>query len=327
VTAVLPRFPLAVLPTPLVEATRIAPGLLVKRDDLIGFGVAGNKTRPLEYLVGAARQQGAEALVTCGGPGSNFCAAAALAARVAGLRCEIVLWGDPTGVPNVELAVAAGARILPTGRYDREEVDALAAERATELTLSGTPAFAVPRGGSTPIGALGFFDAGLELAGQLRGTTPSAIVLPVGSGGSCAGLLAGLAAVGLDTPVVGVSVSRPTAEIRASVLTVARECAALRGTVPPDPAQLELVDARGPGFGHVTHLERQRARLALHAEGLLLDATYGAEAFSVAVDRVLGRPPGPVVWWHTGGIVPAVAHATASTTASTHIPVDEGAGR
>ena len=54
VTAVPPRFPLAVLPTPLVEAPRIAPGLLVKRDDLIGFGVAGNKTRPLEYLVGAA---------------------------------------------------------------------------------------------------------------------------------------------------------------------------------------------------------------------------------------------------------------------------------
>jgi len=108
-TAVPPRFPLALLPTPLVAATRLTDALscgplLVKRDDLIGFGVAGNKARPLEYLLGAARQQAAQVLVTCGGPGSNFCAAAALAARVAGLRCEIVLWGDPDGAPNVALA-------------------------------------------------------------------------------------------------------------------------------------------------------------------------------------------------------------------------------
>ena len=105
--------------------------------------------------------------MTGGGPGSNFCAAAALAARVAGLRCELVLWGDPAGAPNVELAMAVGARILPTGRYDREEVDGLAAERAAELNAAGTRAVAVPRGGSTPVGALGFLDAGLELALQL----------------------------------------------------------------------------------------------------------------------------------------------------------------
>lgn len=323
----LPRFPLALVPTPLVAATRLgaelgaAAPLLVKRDDLIGFGVAGNKTRPLEYLVGAARAQGAEVLVTGGGPGSNFIAAAALAARVAGLRCEIVLWGDPAGAPNVGLAEAAGARIRPTGRSVREEVDARAAERAAELTAAGTPAMAVPRGGSTPVGALGFLDAGLELAGQLEGATPSAIVLPVGSGGSCAGLLAGLAAAGLGTPVVGVSVSRPPADIRESVLAIAHECAALHGTAPPDPAQLELVDARGPGFGHVTERERQRAALVLRTEGLLLDATYGAEAFSVAVDRALAGGTEPIVWWHTGGVVPAVALAT------TPVPVDEGTGR
>ena len=261
--------------------------------------------------------------MTGGGPGSNFCAAAALAARVAGLRCELVLWGDPAGAPNVELAMAVGARILPTGRYDREEVDGLAAERAAELNAAGTRAVAVPRGGSTPVGALGFLDAGLELALQLGTTTPSAIVLPVGSGGSCAGLLAGLAAAGLDTPIVGVSVSRPPAEARTAVLGLARECAALRGTAAPDPAQLELVDARGPGFGHLTKLERERARLALHTDGLLLDATYGAEAFSIALDRVRARPRGPVVWWHTGGVVPAVARATAAI----NLPVDQGAGR
>ncbi|GAA1207843.1 1-aminocyclopropane-1-carboxylate deaminase/D-cysteine desulfhydrase [Pseudonocardia alaniniphila] len=310
------RFPLAVLPTPLVRAERLEAvlgcgTLLVKRDDLSGFGVAGNKARALEYLVGAALAQGTEVLVTGGGPGSNFVPAAALAARAAGLDCEIVLWGDPHGATNVAIAEAAGARILPTGRYDREEVDVLAAQRAAELTLAGRPATAVPRGGSTPIGALGFADAAAELMGQLSDAPPPVeVVLPLGSGGSCAGLLAGLAAAGATFPVVAVSVSRPPEDVRRTVLAMARECAALRGTTAPTSDQLELVDARGEGFGTATEQERRRARLALHTEGLFLDTTYGAEAFSVAVDRLLGRPPGPVVWWHTGGLVPAVAHVT-----------------
>lgn len=320
--AVPPRFPLAVLPTPLVEATRLTYALscgplLIKRDDLIGFGVAGNKARALEYLIGAARQQRARVLVTCGGPGSNFCAAAALAARVAGLRCELVLWGDPDGAPNVALAEAAGARIIRTGRADRDEVELLAAERAAELTVAGVPAFAVPRGGSTPIGALGFADAAVELAAQLRTVArlPSAIVIPVGSGGSCAGLLVGLADAGLDIPVVGVSVSRPPSSIRSTVISLAAQCASLCGALPPSSARLELVDARGDGFGRATERERSRAQLAFDTEGLLLDRTYGAEAFSVVVDRLLVRPSAPVLWWHTGGIVPAVAGVTERSAA------------
>jgi 1-aminocyclopropane-1-carboxylate deaminase/D-cysteine desulfhydrase-like pyridoxal-dependent ACC family enzyme len=327
------RFPLAVLPTPLARAQRLEAvlgcgPLLVKRDDLTGFGVAGNKARALEYLVGAALEQGAEVLVTAGGPGSNFVPAAALAARAAGLDCEIVLWGDPRGATNVAIAEAAGARILPTGRFDREEVDELAAQRAAELTLAGRPATAVPRGGSTPVGALGFADAAAELVEQLSGAPqPVEVVLPLGSGGSCAGLLAGLAAAGATSLVVAVSVSRPPEDVRRTVLAMARACAALRGTPAPTPDQLELIDARGEGFGTATEQERRRARLALQTEGLFLDTTYGAEAFSVAVDRLLGRPPGPVVWWHTGGLVPAVAHVTDLSGGAPAMELDGGARR
>lgn len=318
-SVVAPRFPLAVLPTPLHRARRLEAALgcgplLVKRDDLIGFGVAGNKTRPLEYLIGAAVTQGAQVFVTGGGPGSNFVAAAAMAARAAGLDCELVVWGEPSGAPNIALAEAAGAVVRPTGGTDRAEVDFLVAERAAELTVAGRRAFAVPRGGSTALGALGFFDAALELAGQLD-LRPSAIVLPVGSGGSCAGLLAGLAAAGLDVPVVGVSVSRPPDQMRATVRALAQQCAALRGTAAPRDDRLELVDARGPGFGAVTRTEQDRARTALHTEGFLLDATYGAEAFAVAVERAR-RGRSAVVWWHTGGVVPAVAGIESRTVAS-----------
>lgn len=307
-----PRFSLAVLPTPLVRAHRLEAALrcgpvLLKRDDLAGFAAAGNKTRPLEYLVGAALAEGADVLVTGGGPGSNFCPAAALAARAAGLDCELVVWGDVAGSANLALAAAAGARLQPTGEADRDTVDTLVDSRAAELTAQGRRPYAVPRGGSTAVGAAGFAVAAVELADQL-GAPPALIVLAVGSGGSVAGLVTGLAALGLAWPVLGVSVSRPLLEITDRVTELAGECAALLAApVPPPP---ELVDARGAGFGVASPRERGCARLALHTEGLLLDDTYGAEAFTVLVDRVRADQGGPVVYWHTGGLIPAIATLT-----------------
>jgi 1-aminocyclopropane-1-carboxylate deaminase/D-cysteine desulfhydrase-like pyridoxal-dependent ACC family enzyme len=310
-----PRFPLALLPTPLHRARRVEAALgvgplLLKRDDLIGFGVAGNKARPLEFLVGVALAEGADVIVTGGGPGSNFCPAAAMAARAGGLDCELVVWGEPGRAVNIALAIAAGATIVTTGSDDREAVDALVEERAATLRAEGRRPYAVPRGGSTPLGAVGYAAAAAELTAQLAPLPepPALVVLAVGSGGSCAGLVAGLAAAGLTTPVLGVSVSRPPSAIEARVKELAEGCAALIGG--PPPPQPVLIDARGPGFGTASPRERERAGLALRTEGLLLDETYGAEAFSAAVDRMLAGPGGPVVYWHTGGLLPAVDKLT-----------------
>jgi 1-aminocyclopropane-1-carboxylate deaminase/D-cysteine desulfhydrase-like pyridoxal-dependent ACC family enzyme len=106
--------------------------------------------------------------------------------------------------------------------------------------------------------------------------------------------------------VLGVSVSRPLPEITAMVHALAEECAELLGNPPPRAELLEIVDARGPGFGVASPADRAAARLALHAEGLLLDDTYGAKAFAVLIER-LRVADGLVVFWHTGGLVPAVA--------------------
>jgi 1-aminocyclopropane-1-carboxylate deaminase/D-cysteine desulfhydrase-like pyridoxal-dependent ACC family enzyme len=228
-----------------------------------------------------------------------------MAASALGLECELVVWGDPNSA-NLALAVAAGARLRPTGGSDREAVDELGAARAAELTSSGRRAQSLPRGGSTPLGAVGFAVAAAELVQQLD-VIPARVVLAVGSGGSCAGLLAGFAALGVDVPVLGVSVSRPLDEIEPRVLALAADCARLLGTPAPRPDRLALVDARGPGFGTASASERSLAGVALRSEGLLFDHTYGAEALAVAVDVALARPDGPVLLWHTGGIVPAVA--------------------
>jgi 1-aminocyclopropane-1-carboxylate deaminase/D-cysteine desulfhydrase-like pyridoxal-dependent ACC family enzyme len=313
----LPRVRLGIFPTPLTRAHRIERALgigplLIKRDDLAGFGVAGNKTRPLEFLLGEARARGADVVVTGGGPGSNFCPAAAMAATAVGLECELVVWGEPRG-PNLALARAAGARVLSTGDRDRAAVDELVRRRAAELTVGGRCAYPVPRGGSTPLGAVGFALAAAELARQLAGWSaewPELIVLPVGSGGSCAGLLAGLNAIGLDIPVLGVSVSRPPAQIHARVTELAAGCARMLGIEVLDASLemlLEIIDARGPGFGVASELERERALGMLRSEGLPLDATYGAETLSAALDRAAS---GPVLFWHTGGLIPAVTSIT-----------------
>ncbi|MFN2478626.1 MAG: 1-aminocyclopropane-1-carboxylate deaminase/D-cysteine desulfhydrase [Pseudonocardiaceae bacterium] len=309
-----PRFPLAVLPTPLARAHRLEAVLgrrpvLLKRDDLVGFAAGGNKIRPLEYLLGQALADRCDVLVTGGGPSSNFCPAAAVAARAAGLACELVVWGEVRGSVNLAIATAAGACIRATGDEAREALDAAIEARAAELAAAGRRPFPVPRGGSTPLGAVGFAVAAAELAAQLGRAAvtaaavaePALVVLAVGSGASCAGLLA----AGPLWPVLGVSVSRPPQEIAGNVRALGEACARLLGNPPPHPELLEIVDARGLGFGIASSADRAAARLALHTEGLLLDDTYGAKAFAVLTQRA-GAAGGPVVFWHTGGLVPAV---------------------
>ncbi len=315
------RFPLALLPTPLMRAYRLEAALgcgplLVKRDDLAGFAAAGNKARPLEYLLGAALDRGCDVLVTGGGPGSNFCPAAALAARAAGMDCELVIWGDVTAAPNVALAEAAGARLHLTGDRRRDVVDTVVDERAATLAAQGRRPYPVSRGGSTATGAAGFAAAAGELAAQLD-EPPAFVALAVGSGASCAGLLAGLTASGREWPVLGISVSRPPAEVSAHIAELAGQCARLVGAAPPRLELLEIIDARGPGFGMTGDADRDRARLALHTEGLLLDDTYGAKAFAATVDRLPRPHPRPVVYWHTGGLVPVVAALGRATRGAT----------
>jgi len=326
------RYQLATLPTPVQRAERLERRLgcgpiLVKRDDLTGFAAAGNKARPLEYLVGAALARGCDVLVTGGGPGSNFCSATAIAAAVAGLDCELVIAGvalpEPLP-PNVALARAAGATVHLSGDDDREAVDAAVERLGAGLRTAGRRPFVLPRGGSTATGAFGFAVAAAELADQLAGWSGVldgrrlTVVLPVGSGASCAGLLAGMASLGQHPwHLLGVSVSRPLAEIDARVRCLAADCAAEAGLPPPVAHDLELVDGRGAGFAAPSEANLDDARSALRSEGWLLDPTYTMKAFSVLVRRVHEDPETPVLFWHTGGVVAAVLGARPSLPSTT----------
>jgi D-cysteine desulfhydrase len=310
-----PRFPLGVLPTPLVGAPRLAGEvgavvpLYVKRDDLAGFVTAGSKVRSLEMLVGHALDLGLDTLVTGGAATSSFCAAAATACSVAGLRCHLLLPGEPSeDLPaNLVMAAECGAEIVYTGR-SRHELDDLVQQHARDLTASGRRAVGVPRGGADDVGALGFVLAAAELAGQLRevAVTRARVVIAVGSGGSVSGLLVGLARIGVDWDVTGVSVSRPLAGLDDHLGVLVAGCAARAGIDDPGTGALTLLPTRGEPHGAAHADELACATKALRTEGLVLDADYTARAALVATE--LCRTPGPpVVLWHTGGLVRAVS--------------------
>jgi D-cysteine desulfhydrase len=311
------RRPLAILPTPLqrlsaLERTLGCGPVHVKRDDLSGFAVAGNKARPLEFLLGEAVAQGRDVVVVAGAPSSNFVAAVAVAARTCGLECDAILAGTPPPRLPVNLAIAAqcGAALHFTDA-EREDLDHLVQQHAARLRAAGRSPYPIVRGGASATGALGFACAAAELSTQLAGEgydgAEVVIVLPTGSGASLAGLLAGAVASGAPWRTYGVSVSRPADQLRPQVLRLARQCAALTGTAPPTAGDVHLVDGVGPGFGVVTEQDRAAMRLALRTEGLLVDPTYGAKALRVAVDLLSCGGQAPLVLWHTGGL-PAALH-------------------
>jgi D-cysteine desulfhydrase len=308
------RVPLAALPTPLVRATRLERALdsgpvWVKRDDLTGLAVSGNKARPLEFLLGDALACGADTFVATGAIGSNFCAAAAVAAQVARLDCVILHPGaEPDPEPTtVQLSRAAGASLRFDPTLNREDLDEAVHRLADELRADGRHPYAVPRGGATPVGTVGFAMAALELADQCdaHGVGPCTVVVAAGSGATYAGLLAGSAGNVLPLRLVGASVSRPVEDLRETVLELACAGADVLGSPHPYAADVELRDAVGPRFGVASSADRDSAALALATEGLLLDDTYTAKAMTV-LRTLAAERPGPFVFWHTGGLTHAL---------------------
>jgi 1-aminocyclopropane-1-carboxylate deaminase/D-cysteine desulfhydrase-like pyridoxal-dependent ACC family enzyme len=309
------RFPLAVLPTPLVRARHLeralaSPPIYVKRDDLAGFGFAGNKARKLEYIISDALDRGAKVMVTGGGPSSNHCASTAAAARVAGLGCLLILYGVERGGdhPSLSLARSFGAEVRFTNNPDRSSVDEAIEEVVAELENQGQEPYAVPRGGATVLGAAGCALAAEELCGQLDlvDAKPATVILPTGSCGTQAGFVAATAAYGDALRVIGASVSRPVEECRRRVLQLARGCASLLEMTIPDERRVHLIDARGPGFGLPSSEGVRAARLAAYTEGLLLDSTYTAKAFAVLLDLVASGKYGTTVFFHSGGLPAAL---------------------
>jgi D-cysteine desulfhydrase len=306
----LPRVDLVIAPTPLHPARRLTHELGVqmylKRDDLTGAGLGGNKLRGLEYLIADALAQGCDSLVTGAGPQSNWTMLAALACLRCGIEPHIVCYGTAPSQAegNLRLHRWLGVDVRFTGSAQRSSVDAGIEAVAAGLRAEGRRPYPVPRGGATPLGALGYLRASQELAAQLAGLAepPAGLWLATGSCGTQAGLLAGVALTGAPYQVTGVTVSRPADECRRRVGDLAAAAAALAGQDPVIPVPDVRDGWIGPGYGVPSAAGQAAARLVAVTEGVFLDPVFGAKAMAALIAEAhAGRLLGPQVFLVSGG--------------------------
>ena len=311
----LPAVPLAPHPTPIDELTRLrealgpaCPRLFMKRDDLLSFGLGGNKVRKIQTIAAEARAAGSDTLITCGGVQSNHARVTAAAGAALGMPVILVLNGTPQNEPtaNARLDRLFGAEIRYVATRDER---ATSMERAAaEVRDRGGKPFVVPLGASTPVGALGFARGVVELA--TSGLKPSVIVHSTSSGGTQAGLIAGSALLGLTAKVVGISADDPAASLQHTVSELLHGIAERLGAKPASVGAESIVNVDdrevGGGYGVPTPASTEALELTARREGVLLDPVYTAKAMAGVIRRIRNgefRPDDTVLFWHTGGTV------------------------
>jgi len=324
----LPRYPLALLPTPLHPLPRLSSQLRsglqlwIKRDDQTGLACGGNKTRKLEFLVGDALAQKCDTLITTGAPQSNHCRQTAAAAAKAGLACELVLSGQPPAQPsgNLLLDMLFGAGLHWTTRENR--LDRLR-ELADDLRAAGRKPYFITYGGSDPVGATGYALAMDELYCQsvALGLRLDLIVVASSSGGTQSGIVAGAHMLGWDVPILGISIDEPETRLQETVAALASRTIAWLGQPHTfSPADIRVSDKYlGGGYGVVGDLERAAITLVAHTEGILLDPVYTGRAFGGLLDLLRNKPESlpkaatgelqNILFWHTGGQPALFAYA------------------
>ncbi len=321
----LDRVRLTTLPTP-VEPLRVlgdalGADLWIKRDDVSAEWYGGNKPRKLEFLLGSVLRRGYASVLTFGGLGTHHGLATTIAARIIGLRTMLVLVPQPV-TPAVRHALlldhAYGAELhLATSVSGAALTGASLVARET---FAGRRPLVIMPGGTSATGVLGYVNAGLELAEQIaRGEAPepAAVFVPLGTGGTAAGLLLGFALAGLATRVVAVLVTDVIPPTHARVLRLAWRAWRLLHRLDPDlpspplaAERLTLVtDQLGAGYGAATAAGEDARRRLEQLESIRLDSTYTAKCAAALLahgvtERYGGRP---LLFWHTySSVDPAV---------------------
>lgn len=308
-----PRLALARTPTPLERLDRTSELLgrevWVKRDDLTGLELTGNKVRKLEWLLAEAQAQGADTIITCGGINSNHARATAIAAIKLGLSAHLVLRGvdrsPPTGNLLLDRYVGADVELIDQATWNAR--DTYLPKVAAKLSAAGRRPYVIPEGGSNALGSLGYVEAAKELLEQCQalGWTPVAVAHATGSGGTTAGLALGFVGTAVET--FGVAVCNDAAYFYARIERIWDE-AVERGFIDASTrkaAKATVHEGRqGRGYGLTTPAEMAEHSALARREGLLVDPVYTGKAFLGMSDGIRDGhfPSGPVVFLHTGGI-------------------------
>ncbi len=313
------RMQLANLPTPMTQITRY-PGLpdgvdvWIKRDELTGLEVSGNKIRKLEFSLAEAQVQGCDTIITCGGLQSNHCRATAILGARLGLKVHLILRGEPEEFAqgNLLLDRLAGAEItyLPANRW--REHEALARSLQKDYVAAKRHAFFIPTGASDEIGLWGYIAACAELQDDFKrlNLRPDYIVCATGSGGTQAGLLVGRELLDLPGKVVAFNVSDDADYFARKIHSdVSLWMQRYKIDFDVDALPTKTIEGYlGPGYGHAGPEVFATISELARTEGVFLDPVYTGKAFHGMVSELnqgaSGQLPGArqVVFIHTGGL-------------------------
>lgn len=292
---------LGALPTPVVPSA-LAPALWIKRDDVTAVPIGGNKVRALDLLLGGLVPDAD--VLTAGAIGSTHALTTVVHAKGLGARTSVIRW--PQEMNDVARVVARRIEAEADVVYTARSVPG-AYWRALRIRLSRDVRW-VPAGGTSPLGILGHVEAALELASQIAAgecPIPARIVVPLGSGGTAAGLALGLELAGLPTRVVGVRVVSRIVANRRRVLRFASRAARLIEMLAPgarvprvSPDRLQVAEGYfGGAYARETSEGRAAAdRFRGEHQPARLEPTYTAKAFAAAMAACDGEP---TVFWLT----------------------------
>ena len=313
-----PRLNLAYLPTPLQLLERLSerlggPRIWVKRDDLTGSTLSGNKVRKLEFTLAHAINQQHDVLITCGGLQSNHCRATAFAGAQLGIPVHLILRGDLEKLDgNVLLDHLAGAKITtyPTKQYQTNLTNILNAT-ANDYQARGYKPYIIPTGASDAMGVWGYFSACQELKQDFREhkIQPELIVVATGSGGTQAGLTLGSEFFKLRVNVLGMAVCDDRAyfqqKVEEDITGFRDQFESLFVESFPSEYSINTNDQYiGEGYGVACDSLLETIALLAREEGILLDPVYSGKAFHGLIQEIKqGNLSGmsDVVFIHTGG--------------------------
>jgi len=314
-----PRVKLGLFPTPLQEMKRLmkklkGPRLFIKREDLSGLLLGGNKTRKLEFLIPDIMKKDTDIVITTGGVQSNWTAQLAAVARNINVEVLLVLRGmKPKNLQgNYLLDKILGAKIkfvnIPIDEY-RENISEIMGEIAEDYRKGGKKPYVLPLGGTTPLADLGWVNGALELINQAneQDLKIDYVVVAGGSLGTVSGLATGFKMCNSNVKTICISVlSNNKNECRTKISSFSQQIANLmKLDFQINEREVDIfVDYVGAGYTERTDLSIKAIKLAAQTEGILLDPVYTGKAMAGLIDLVkkgfLGKDDN-VVFLHTGG--------------------------
>jgi D-cysteine desulfhydrase len=316
--AKLPRRNYITSPTPVEYAPNFTkllggPEIYIKRDDELPGAAGGNKTRKLDFVVADALLKGADTLITCGAVQSNHCRLTLSAAVREGLDCHFVLEErvkdsyDPEASGNIFLFQLMGIKsvtVVPGG----SDMEAAMQKVADGLKAKGKKPYIIPGGASNALGACGYVSCAQELMEQCfaMNLNLDAVIVPSGSAGTHAGMVAGFVGCNANIPIHGINVSRPREVQEEKVYALAQEIAKLLGLTNPIPREAVRCygDYYGAGYSLPTDGMLEAVTMLARTESLLLDPVYSGKAMAGFIDLLrkgVFKKGQKVLFLHTGG--------------------------